>query len=220
MKITLLAATAAEIQPTIDLLDSGIQPWKNIEVDLLTTGVGLPATIYHLTKYLGQKQPDMIVNAGIAGALSEQIMLGEVVLVQSETFGDLGAEDQTGKFLSLSELGLLDPQTPPFQNGKIPCTTPPRLWPDLRRVTGTTVQLVHGEAERIQRFRAQNNAEVESMEGAGVAYVAALEGIPYLQLRSISNYVEPRNREAWKIGLSVKNLNRFLLDGLDHLAHV
>ncbi|MEM1218259.1 MAG: futalosine hydrolase [Bacteroidota bacterium] len=220
MKITLLAATAAEIQPTIDLLDSGIQPWKNIEVDLLTTGVGLPATIYQLTKYLGQKRPDMIVNAGIAGALSEQIMLGEVVLVQSETFGDLGAEDQTGKFLSLSELGLLDPQAPPFQNGVISGTNPPRLWPDLRRVTGTTVQLVHGEAERIQRFRAQNNAEVESMEGAGVAYVAALEGIPYLQLRSISNYVEPRNREAWKIGLSVKNLNRFLLDSLHHLAYL
>ncbi|MEO1714760.1 MAG: futalosine hydrolase [Bacteroidota bacterium] len=220
MNITLLSATRAEIQPTIDLLDAGIQPWKDIQVDLLVTGVGLPATIYQLTKYLAKSRPDLIVQAGIAGAFSEDIMLGEVVLVESENFGDLGAEDQAGDFLSLVQLGLQGPQEPPFQNGSIPCYNPSRLWPDLRRVTGTTVQLVHGEAERIHRFTANNPAEIESMEGAGVAYVASLEQIPCLQLRSISNYVEPRNREAWKIGLSVQNLNRFLLDGLHHLANL
>ena len=204
----------------MDLLDSGIHPWKGVQVDLLVTGVGLPATIYQLTKYLTKSQPDLIVHAGIAGAFTEDIMLGEVVLVESENFGDLGAEDQAGDFLSLVQLGLQTPQEPPFQNGLIPCFNPPRLWPDLRRVKGTTVQLVHGEADRIRRFTAKNQAEIESMEGAGVAYVAALEQIRCLQIRSISNYVEPRNREAWKIGLSVKNLNRFLLDGMHHLANL
>jgi len=33
----------------------------------------------------------------------------------------------------------------------------------------------------------------------------------------VSNYVEKRNREAWKIGLAVKNLNTFAADLVEKL---
>jgi futalosine hydrolase len=45
------------------------------------------------------------------------------------------------------------------------------------------------------------------MEGAAVLYSCEQTGIPCLQVRSISNYVEPRSKESWKIDLAVKNLN-------------
>ncbi|MNH40683.1 Futalosine hydrolase [compost metagenome] len=50
-------------------------------------------------------------------------------------------------------------------------------------------------------------AEVESMEGAAFFYVCLSEGVKCVQLRSISNYVERRNRESWNIPLAIKNLN-------------
>jgi futalosine hydrolase len=45
------------------------------------------------------------------------------------------------------------------------------------------------------------------MEGAAVLYVAEMLDIPAIQIRSISNYVEPRNRENWKIKEAIENLN-------------
>jgi futalosine hydrolase len=62
----------------------------------------------------------------------------------------------------------------------------------------------------------QNNNKlfVESMEGAAVAYVAAQLNINAIQIRSISNRVEKRNRNNWKIALAVENLNITLFNFL------
>ena len=36
--------------------------------------------------------------------------------------------------------------------------------------------------------------------------VAAKLGVPAVQIRAVSNFVEPRNRDAWNIGLAIENL--------------
>jgi futalosine hydrolase len=50
------------------------------------------------------------------------------------------------------------------------------------------------------------------MEGAAVFYVGFMEKIPVIQLRNISNFVEPRNRSSWKIPEAIKVLNDFLIN--------
>ena len=50
------------------------------------------------------------------------------------------------------------------------------------------------------------------MEGASVAFVANNKSVPVIQIRAISNYVEPRNKANWDISLAIKNLNAFLID--------
>ena len=55
------------------------------------------------------------------------------------------------------------------------------------------------------------------MEGAAVAYVAAKQNIAAIQLRSISNMVEPRNRNHWNIQLALQNLNEVLFAFLSSL---
>jgi futalosine hydrolase len=40
----------------------------------------------------------------------------------------------------------------------------------------------------------------EAMEGHGVATAAAQAGIPFAELRTISNPVGPRDRESWRFG--------------------
>jgi futalosine hydrolase len=41
--------------------------------------------------------------------------------------------------------------------------------------------------------------------------------VPYAQVRAVSNVVERRNREAWRIELAIDNLNEAALRILDHL---
>lgn len=45
------------------------------------------------------------------------------------------------------------------------------------------------------------------MEGAAVAYCAMQFGIPWVEIRSISNRIERRDKSKWNIPLSIKNLN-------------
>jgi futalosine hydrolase len=53
------------------------------------------------------------------------------------------------------------------------------------------------------------------MEGAAVAYVCERFDVPWVQIRAISNMVEPRNRSAWDIPLAIKNLHFEVLNYLN-----
>jgi futalosine hydrolase len=48
------------------------------------------------------------------------------------------------------------------------------------------------------------------MEGAAVFYACLYAGVPFAQVRSISNWVEPRNRANWKLDEAISNLNNIL----------
>ena len=38
------------------------------------------------------------------------------------------------------------------------------------------------------------------------------EGVAFTQIRAISNFVEPRNRENWKMQEAIQNLNEVLIE--------
>ncbi|RYY32368.1 MAG: futalosine hydrolase, partial [Sphingobacteriaceae bacterium] len=61
----------------------------------------------------------------------------------------------------------------------------------------------------IQKTAKRVNVQLESMEGAAFFYACRQMDLPCVQIRAVSNYIEKRNRDAWKIGLAVKNLNTF-----------
>ena len=50
------------------------------------------------------------------------------------------------------------------------------------------------------------------MEGAAFFLACLLSEVPFLEIRSISNFVEPRNREAWDLPLAIDNLNVALIE--------
>jgi len=218
MKILLVAATAGEVQELQEELN---QTARNVEV--LVTGIGVTATAYSLTRKLSKNRYDLVMNIGLAGSFRDEIQTGEVVNVVSETFGDLGAEDDR-KFISAFELGLMKEDEFPFWNGKLKseyATYFPSLH-KLKKVKGVTVNTVHGNENTIFRTMQKYQPDVESMEGAAVFYVCQMEKIPFLQLRAISNRVEKRNRNAWNIPLPLENLRRvvlLLLNELEYTEH-
>ncbi|HMQ88955.1 MAG TPA: hypothetical protein PKB07_15270, partial [Flavilitoribacter sp.] len=61
-------------------------------------------------------------------------------------------------------------------------------------------------------------ADIETMEGAAFFYVCLMESVPFLAIRSISNYVEARNREAWDIPGAIRALNDVVKGLLEILA--
>ena len=54
------------------------------------------------------------------------------------------------------------------------------------------------------------------MEGAAVFYACKMNNVPCLQVRAISNYVEPRNKENWQINLAINNLNNWIINFIEN----
>jgi len=80
------------------------------------------------------------------------------------------------------------------------------LLADLPAVDGVTVNTVHGDERSIARVVERFNPDVESMEGAGFMYSCLVHGIPFAQVRAVSNRVERRNRAAWKLDEAIAAL--------------
>ena len=206
MKLLLAAATEGEIKPILHWLEQ-----ERYEVDVRITGVGMMATAWELGRYFARHKPDLAIQAGIAGSFRHNWPLGETVLVTRETLGDLGAEDHH-EFRDLFEIGLWQPGMPPFTDKELINTLPlfPESLQGLPQVAGVTVNTVSGSAAAIDRLTQKYRPDVESMEGAPFHYCCLLEEVPFLQLRTISNYVEIRDKSRWNIPLAIQNLNNTL----------
>ncbi|PZF72196.1 futalosine hydrolase [Taibaiella soli] len=219
MKLLLVAATEPEISPFIRHI---AQNWKspvaniytngNSEIHICLTGVGLVATTYAVTKALKIGQYDFVLQAGVGGSFDRSIELGQLVMVQSEEFGDLGAEDRNN-YLDIFDMGLLQPNEHPFTDGKLDTPLHEIPFPfKLLTVSGLSINTVSGRESTIALRNQRFGAQVESMEGAALHYVCLQENIPFAQIRAISNYVEPRDKSKWKMKEAIIALNKWLID--------
>jgi futalosine hydrolase len=108
----------------------------------------------------------------------------------------------------------MDPDEAPFRSGKLLNNTTPKgsVLRKLDRVRGITSNTIHGHPETIRKIREQFHPDVESMEGAAFFYACLLSGVPFHQIRSISNFVEERDKSKWDIPLALANLNNKMFD--------
>ena len=212
MHILLIAATTFEIQAVTNFLQHQEQPLPGHTVSILVTGIGSMATTYHLTQSIREKRPDYVLQAGIGGSFSRHFPPGRVVLIEKEMIGDLGVEED-GVFKDLFEMGLQ-------QDGEHASTSKWLINPHtvnwesqgLALVNGVTVNEITTRASRIEQLQQNYAVTVESMEGAAFHYVCLQEGIPFLQIRSISNYVGERDKKAWKMKEAITALNDQLIN--------
>lgn len=189
-RILLVAATEAELPKT-----------SFPKVDRLTLGVGMVSAAFELTKALSRSSYSLVINVGIAGSFNTHFPVGSVVQVVSDRLVELGVEDHD-VFIPAHEMGLIQKEKIYFETDKRAGSIP--------EANGVTVNRVHGSVDSILRIRNQFSPDVESMEGAAVAFVCQQFDIPWVQLRAISNVVEPRNRASWNIPLALKNLHATL----------
>ncbi|MCK9305526.1 MAG: futalosine hydrolase [Bacteroidales bacterium] len=182
-----------------------------LEIIWMLTGIGTTSASYRITKMLntGARNFDLAVNIGIAGTFSSDFPIGTVARIEKEYFGDLGFETFSG-FQTLFEYNILDQNTHPFKNGALyaPELGPPieEAMSEYKRATSVTVQTVSGLPERTDWLSKSYQPHIESMEGAAFFYVCALEKVPFIELRSVSNIVGERDRSKWDIPLALDSL--------------
>jgi futalosine hydrolase len=196
MHVLVVAATEFEVGGLIQ--ESGI---KNQDIKILITGAGMVATAFAMGKHLAENKYDLAINLGICGSFDKGIALGDVLEVIEDDLAELGAEDDED-FITIEKLG--------FGESSFRAThqLPEKF--NLKKVNAVTVNTVHGNDASIKRLSTRINAQLESMEGAAFFYACREARVPSLQIRAVSNYVEKRNRDAWQIGLAIKNLNTFV----------
>ncbi len=201
MRILVVAATVTEIQPFLA---------QNKSSEILITGVGVPATMFHLTKKLSEKNYDVAIQAGIAGNSGSNIKTAEAVIIKKDTFGDLGIYEK-GNFYTLSEAGFGDKNKFPFEDGWLVNKNDNIDNFRLRVADSLTVNTITDDKKRIELLQKKFNADIESMEGAAFHYVCLQQRINFLQLRSISNLVGERDKKEWKMNEAIENLNYELI---------
>jgi len=224
MKILIVAATWLEVKLLADELEfieettHLLRKYRlhEIEIDILTTGIGTTFTAFHLSNTLREEKYQFVINVGIAGSLTNELNIGEVVAVVSDEFADLGIEKED-EFLTLFETGYMDANEFPFEQGILKSSDCNGLF-QLKKVRGITTNKSHGRASSIAEIKSKFSAQVESMEGAVVLYVCNWLGVTCFQIRAISNFVEPRDSSQWNIPLALEKLNLTVLDVLSKLT--
>jgi futalosine hydrolase len=218
MRVVITAATSMELVPAfsnINKLYTGEN--EKLHVSFQATGVGMLASAVSLYQLAFQQKPDLIIQAGIAGTFDKKISLGEVVVIDEEMLGDTGVEEN-GEWKDIFDMNLTKPDDPPYNNNRLP-----NEWLDkfnllqLPTATSITVNEVSTNKERMQQLIEKYKPTIESMEGAALHYVCRLTNIPFIQIRSISNYVGIRDKSEWKIKDAIVNLNDALLRYIDEL---
>jgi futalosine hydrolase len=188
------------------------------EVDVLVTGVGMVATATWCSRVLSHARYDAAFNLGVCGSFDPSLTPGTVVHVVSDRLAELGAEDGDA-FLSIHQLQLLGENEPPFVNGWLVNQAPPvsATLDGLPAVSGITVNTVHGHEPSIAAVTERYAPHVESMEGAAFMYACLAFGQRFAQIRAVSNRVERRNRDAWKLPEAVASLGATTLRMLSEL---
>jgi futalosine hydrolase len=178
------------------------------EVEVLTTGVGMVSTAAWCSRAFASEHYDLALNVGLCGSFRPALAPRSVVHVTVDRIAELGAEDGD-RFLSIHQLQLVGENEFPFEGGLLVNAAPPPIPPlaALRCVTGITVNTVHGNERTIDAVRARYDPDVESMEGAAFMYASLIAGVPFAQVRAVSNAVERRNRGAWKLDEAVQALS-------------
>jgi futalosine hydrolase len=212
MNCLIVAATSLEIKSfiqhcrTTDKLNH-----IDLQLDFLITGVGMLNTTYALMKHLQVKQPHVVVNAGIAGSFSPKHPPGKVTVVKEEVLADLGVAEKDG-YKDVFDLKLLSSSQFPFQKKKL--INPHTAFLErtlLPKVTSVSVNQITTSKKTAELYITKYRATIENMEGAAVHYVCVRENIPFVQIRSISNYIGDRNKKNWKIKEAVGALNTELI---------
>ena len=224
MKITIVAATRLEVDSLL-LHYNAVEnkTWEGLfeagkDLHFFVTGIGMLNTAANLMHYACQYDRDFYIDAGIAGAFNRNLPINSVYQVASETYGDFGVENDE-QFEDFFEMGFIDKSESVFEYGLCkPVESKYHSHITLPKATSITVNRVHGNAKTIEMIQNKYKADLENMEGLAFYYVLNKMQKPGMEIRSISNYVEKRNKENWDIRSSVKVLNQEVIKLIGSLS--
>ncbi len=221
--ILVVAATAFELAPLVERLngpESSDTGWTEavrgrfagLEVVAQALGVGKARTAAGLAWSVRAHRPAAILQVGVGGAyLGSFLSVGLTMLADADLELDLGVAGDDGW---ADFEGLRVPLLParPGERAAPDLAAPDRAVPTDARWTGllasasglprgrfATLDAVTADVERGAAMQRRFDVSIESMEGAAAAAVAARLGVPFAELRAVSNVVGERDRARWDL---------------------
>lgn len=182
-------------------------------VTLIHTGIGKANAAAAATALCLQKRPHRVLMFGCGGAFAGSALApGDLTLASAEIFADEGVQTPE-RFLDLEALDF-----PALRRGGLryfnrfptDATLYRAAFPRLqsfcaergRRLAGgpfATVSTCSGTDTLARELEDRTAAVCENMEGAAVAQVCLRYGLPFLEVRGISNRVGDRDLSAWDL---------------------
>jgi len=177
------------------------------DLGVASLGVGKVAAATTCTELLRSSEGvRAVLLFGVAGAFPQAhrdsappVSVGDLAIVSHDQLGDEGVETPDG-FLDLGAMQLSD-CGPFLADPRMAKAAVERLSAPL--VHGVTVSSCSGTDAASKRIRARCGADIESMEGAAVAFVCRQFEVPMLQVRAISNWTGDRDRGGWNLGAAI-----------------
>jgi futalosine hydrolase len=195
--MSLLVVTAVEAEREAVIRDLG--PTAATQLEVVVAGVGPVAAAVGTIAAL-HRLPDtsLVISTGIAGGFSGRAAVGDVAIADRITFADLGARTDAG-FLTLAEMGLRQESSYSETDARV-----------RERIAQAPVSVVRGEIltlacmtgtddDAAQLAARHPRAIAEAMEGFGVAAAAHDAGLPFAEVRAVSNTIGKRDPTTWNI---------------------
>ncbi len=180
---------------------------------LCISGMGKVNAAHTATLILARFNPEVLVVYGIGGAYpSAGAGIGDLAIAQEEIAGDEGVLTREG-FKDAEYIGIPLLKTAASAIYSTYPASDPLVQRSLRLLLAhqksgrpqahigsfVTLSTCTGTASRARELEERYHGLCENMEGAAVAQVAGLHGVPWLEVRGISNIVEDRDLKKWDI---------------------
>lgn len=212
----IVAATMMEVpalvEPQEKHFSTGVfRLWE--DTALLITGVGQYNSLLQIMHFIQQYgHPEEIVNVGICGSYNSLYSPETLVqVISDEPAGQIVASGNQWK--RWHEAGL------PEKTAGAVCPPIPDWVHALKlpSVKGITTDFLTENQATIDQRKSFFKADVESMEGAAVFFIARHLNIKAAQIRCVSNFAGDRDKKNWKFDEAIEQLNKFVLEKLKPL---
>ena len=204
--------------------------WYETPICLAHSGLGKAAAAASAMALISKFQPSALWLFGCGGAYPErELDIGDLVLADSEVFGDEGVQTAFG-FQDLEEMALPMrndvrgivynrwPVDPDLLNWSRPLLSSFAESTNRGFASGpfVTVSSCTGTTARGLELTGRTGGICENMEGAGAALACRQTGVPFMELRGISNLVEDRETASWDLPCSMRTAQEAILELLTH----
>jgi futalosine hydrolase len=225
--ILVLAAVAPEIQGVLDRISHPSARMiggrtvrcgrmSGMPLRIVVTGPGIVNTVQAITACVEKARPLLILQAGCGGGFRQLGMrIGDIAVATTEVDVHLGIETGkhhapllempfpvlTGDDKALKEKYPLDLNVADTAFLRLKAVFDPKGIGVFKGpfITGSTVT---GSEERAAFLFKSFSPCMESMEGAGAAFLSHYYQLPFLEIRCVSNMVGKRDLSRWDLALA------------------
>ncbi|PIE91515.1 MAG: hypothetical protein CR997_00665 [Acidobacteria bacterium] len=185
-----------------------VSVWEKRGVFPRVCGVGPAVSSFMTGHLLRELKPDHILLCGLAGAFKQSHLdMGTVVSVSREVLADTGYSER-GFPVTFDEIEM--PLFKPAESRAMTCSYDLKPIPGFQVVSSITVSNVTSDHRIAQFYYQKYQCGIENMEGGGAAIACHFYSKPLEELRAVSNYVGPRDKESWQMLPALKRLREAL----------